>query len=129
MSVWMFNATRHERFLVRYEFLHGEGYNEYADEDPGQLSPVDNRNENVQHCLRFSRVEVNRSLDENLWAQFGWNVARHADGYVVASRNEPMQLMHAVPAMQDPAIQALLTGASETEVENLNAWVCGNCHR
>ena len=41
MSVWMWNATR-GRYLVRHAFLYGERYNEDADEDPNQLSPVDN---------------------------------------------------------------------------------------
>ena len=58
MSVCLWDASSNERTLVRSYFLYAERYNAYADEDPNQLSPVDNRNANVQDCLRFSRAEV-----------------------------------------------------------------------
>jgi hypothetical protein len=125
MSVWRWNADHNKRMLVRHEFLHGEGYNERADQDPGELSPVNNRNENVQDCLRFSRAEVDRSLEENLWAQFGWNVARHADGYVVAWRNEPMQLMHAGPRRRSDVDK--ICDRNDDDKLVLEKWKCSIC--
>jgi hypothetical protein len=71
---------------------------------PGQLSPVDTTNANVPDCLRFSRAEVDRSLEENSWARFGWNAARHADGYVVASVASVASIasVPSVPSMNNP---------------------------
>ena len=90
MSVGRWDASRNERSLVRSYFLYEGRYsmnnsvNRCTDYDPGQLSPVDNRIPSAQDCLRFSQAEVDRSLDENSWARFGWTAACHADGYVVA---------------------------------------------
>ena len=90
MSVWRRDASTNERLLVDHPFLYGEGYDERADEEPGRLYSVDRGNANVSNCLRFSRDEIDESLENKSWARIGWNAARHADarhadGYVVAS--------------------------------------------
>ncbi len=69
---------------------------------PGMIEmPVDETNFNVRQCLRFSQAEVDRSLDEDAWARFGWRARRRADGFIVvvaledpASINDPLWIRH-----------------------------------
>ena len=87
---------------------------------------------------RFSPTEVDRSVDENLWARVTWN-ALHVDGNVVASSNNA-NAMRSAAAVQDAAddaaddaedpladISELLATATITDSDNIAAWRCGIC--
>ena len=124
MSVWRWNARENENMLVAHQFLYAEGYNARADNDPDQLSNVDKENSKVQKCLRLPRDKIDKSFDQYLWEQFfGFNVARHARGYVVAS-----MLRIPAPAPHDH-LQALLRDMQikETDGHILAEWKCAIC--
>jgi hypothetical protein len=67
MSLWRWDAEHGERVLLNHNFLHSSGYNEHADEDPGQLFPTGWSSE-VHRALRFSQALVDQSIADNLWA-------------------------------------------------------------
>ena len=129
MSVWSWDKDIDNTVLVGHNLLYTGRYNMYADSDPGQLFPVDPEKLNVKYCMRFSQAEVDRSLTENLWAQFGWNIARHAKGYVVISMNDRTEAIQApIKVIGAAEISALLGyTANETDVEHIKNWKCSIC--
>lgn len=128
MSVWR-RDEQNTRRLVDTDYLYrGRNYNgnnSRADEDPGQLFPVDatNRqghlfpvdetNRDVFNCLRFSQEQIDASLTRNCWGQFGWNVARRRriggddDAfYIVASEPSivhPLETLRGQPSVNADA--------------------------
>jgi rubrerythrin len=89
-SVWQWNPSVNDRELI-HDGLFYSNDNTGSDIDPGQLLPIDVSRHN-RRTFRFSLAEVDRSLDENWWARFNWNAARHrtyAGSYLVASSDNP----------------------------------------
>ena len=132
ITLWEWNLQRDEMCQIR----NGLYYNNHDDNmnDPRLLLPLDMSTSNAEAC-RFSPTEVDRSVDENLWARLNWNAVRAVDGYVVASSNNP-NAMRSAAAVQDAAddaddpvadISELLATATITDSDNIAAWRCGIC--
>jgi hypothetical protein len=88
--VWQWDPSENDRELI-HDGLFYSNHNTGSDIDPGQLLPIDVSRHN-RRTFRFSLAEVDRSLDENWWARFNWNAARHrtyAGTYLVASSDNP----------------------------------------
>ena len=105
MSVWTWDEERNERILVR-------DLDWYDEEDP----------RNAVLCLRFSRAEVDRSLDENLWARFAWTAARHADGYVVASAASINAIHNPNAACQEARAASDVSDVSDVSSDSDISW-------
>jgi hypothetical protein len=136
MSLWSWDSQDDDRRLVLNGLFH-RNYGMIADYDPGLLWPVVQADRN-SHVARFSPTEVDRSVDENLWARLNWNALR-VDGYVVASSNNA-NAMRSAAEVQDAAddaadnaedpladISELLATATLTDSDNIAAWRCGIC--
>ncbi len=117
MTLWEWDLEDDCRRQIHFGCLFSNMDAELADDYPGFLWPVDMHfeNENTRAGLahtrarradvcRFSPTEVDRSVDENLWARLNWNALR-VDGYVVASSNNP-NAMRSAAAVQDAADDA-----------------------
>jgi hypothetical protein len=132
MSLWRWSLHRDSMHLVlnRFFYRREAGLPAYG---PEMLWPVEESVRSREAC-RFSPTEVDRSVDENLWARLNWN-AVHVDGYVVASSNNP-NAMRSAAAIQDAIdnaddpladISELLATATLTDSDNIAAWRCGIC--
>jgi hypothetical protein len=134
MTLWEWDLQDDDRRQIHNVFWYSNLSDGRADNDPRFLWPVNLSSHNAQ-ASRFSPTEVDRSVDENLWARLNWNALR-VDGYVVASSNNA-NAMRSAAEVQDAAdaaaddavadISELLATATLTDSDNIAAWRCGIC--